>query len=103
MCSHDLLAHSVMTHCQELGLRVPEDISIIGFDDLQFCAYTNPPLTTIKQNRIQLGKSAFYAISSLLNNVSISTLLLHTELIIRSSASTVPDKAPVFYIKNRTK
>ena len=101
MCSHDLLAHAVMTHCQELGLRVPEDISIIGFDDLQFCAYTNPPLTTIKQNRIQLGKSAFYAISSLLNNVSISTLLLHTKLIIRNSTDVVPDKTPVYYIKNK--
>lgn len=101
MCSHDLLAHAVMTHCQELGLRVPKDISIIGFDDLQFCAYTNPPLTTIKQNRIQLGKSAFYAISSLLNNVSISTLLLHTKLIIRNSTDVVPDKTPVYYIKNK--
>ena len=101
MCSHDLLAHAVMTHCQELGLRVPKDISIIGFDDLQFCAYTNPPLTTIKQNRIQLGKSAFYAISSLLNNVSISTLLLHTELIPRDSTGVVPDKAPIYNINNK--
>ena len=87
ICSHDLLAHSVMMHCSQLGLRVPEDISIVGFDDLPLCRYTLPPLTTIRQNRIQIGKSAFYALMNQLNNVHVSSLLLHPELICRDSCA----------------
>ena len=92
ICSHDLLAHGLMTHCQELGLRVPEDISILGFDDLPLCSYTNPPLSTIRQNRAALGKSAFYALQSQLNHVPISTLLLHGELIQRGTCAPAPKK-----------
>lgn len=87
ICSHDLLAHSVMIHCSQLGLRVPEDISIVGFDDLPLCRYTLPPLTTIRQDRIQIGKSAFYALMNQLNNVHVSSLLLHPELICRNSCT----------------
>ena len=49
LCSSDLLAHTVMIRCQELGTNVPRDISIVGFDDLPFCAHTAPPLSTIRQ------------------------------------------------------
>ena len=90
VCSHDLLAHTVMIHCQEMGLRIPEDLSIIGFDDLPLCAYTQPTMTTIRQDRTQLGKSAFYALSSLLADVPISTLLLHARLMVRHSSGKAP-------------
>jgi len=99
VCSHDILAHSVMIHCKEHGLRVPEDISIMGYDDLPICRYTSPPLTTIRQNRSALGKSAFYALSSQLNRVYISTLELHPELIARGScaaANLSPDRLKYF-------
>jgi len=92
VCSHDLLAHSVMVHCRELGLRIPEDISILGFDDVPLCRYTIPPLTTIRQNRTALGKSAFYALSSQLSKVSLSTFLLHPELIERASCAAAPQQ-----------
>ncbi len=85
VCSHDVLAHSVMVHCRELGLRVPEDISILGFDDIPLCRYTLPPLTTIRQDRENLGRSAFHALTSQMNNVRVSSLLLHAELVERSS------------------
>lgn len=85
ICSHDLLANAAMVQCQELGYRVPDDLSIIGFDDLPLAAYTQPPLTTIRQNRIELGKCGYYALDSLLNQVSIGTILLHAQLIERSS------------------
>jgi len=92
VCSHDFLAHSVMVHCQELGLRVPEDVSILGFDDIPLCRYTVPPLTTVRQDRGNLGKSAFYALTSQLNQVHVSSLLLHAELITRGSCA--PAAAP---------
>lgn len=44
ICSHDILANGVLQHCAELGLRVPEDISIIGYDDIPMSRYTLPPL-----------------------------------------------------------
>lgn len=92
VCSHDLLAHSLMIHCGELGLRVPEDISIIGFDDIPLCRYTLPALSTIRQDRTYIGKSAFYAMLNQLNNVHVSSLLLHPELIERASCAPAPKK-----------
>ena len=90
LCSSDLLAHSVMIWCSERGLRVPEDLSVLGFDDIPLCRYTRPPLSTIRQNRAELGKSAFYALSSQLNKVQLSSLLLHAELVKRASCTDVP-------------
>lgn len=85
ICSHDLIANAAMIQCQQLGYNIPGDLSIIGFDDLPMCAYTSPPLTTVRQDRAELGKCGYYAISSLLNNVSIGTILLHAQLIERNS------------------
>ncbi|HIS32971.1 MAG TPA: LacI family DNA-binding transcriptional regulator [Candidatus Limivivens intestinipullorum] len=90
LCSHDQIASAALLQCGQLGRRIPEDLSIIGFDDLPFCAYTSPPLTTIRQDRIQIGKSGFYALDSLMNQVSIGTLLLHSSLIKRSSTGPAP-------------
>ena len=90
ICSHDLLANSVMLHCKDLGLRVPEDVSIMGFDDIPLCRYTFPPLSTIRQNRPALGKSAFYALSCHLKGVHLSAHLLHAELIRRGSCGPAP-------------
>lgn len=92
VCSHDLLAHSVMIHCSEMGLRIPDDISILGFDDIPMCRYTLPPLTTIRQDQINIGKSAFYAMLNQLNNVHPSSLLLHPELVERASCASATEK-----------
>ena len=96
ICSHDLLANSVMLHCKDLGLRVPEDVSIVGFDDIPLCRYTIPPLTTIRQNRPALGKSAFYALSCHLKGVHLSEHLLHAELIRRGSCGPAPKEPKPF-------
>lgn len=90
ICSHDVLAHSAMLYCSQLGLRIPEDVSFLGNDDIPLCRYTWPPLTTIRQNRPALGKSAFYALSCHLNGVYLSTHLLHAELVKRTSCGPAP-------------
>ncbi len=92
ICSHDKLASSVLAHCREKGIRVPEDLSVVGYDDLPLCRNTQPPLTTIRQNRTGIGKSAYCALSSLLEGVPLSTFLLHTELILRDSCAKPPKK-----------
>ena len=87
MCSHDILAEQVMKRLQEQGLRIPEDISVLGFDDIPLCETTTPPLTTVRQNRTEIGKSAYCALSSQMEGVPLSTFLLHTELVKRASCA----------------
>lgn len=87
--SHDIRAISAITECYNLGLRIPGDVSIIGFDDLPITAYTDPPLTTVRQDRIALGQCGYYAVSSLLNNVPIGSILLRAPLVVRSSTGPV--------------
>ena len=90
LCSHDSLAIGALDHCRKTGIRVPEDVSILGFDDLPRCQGTQPPLTTIRQDRTELGKSAYCALSSQMEGVSLSTFLLHTELVTRDSCGAPP-------------
>ncbi len=87
ICCQDTFASAAIIQCQQLGYQVPRDISIIGFDDIPICPYTSPPLTTVRQDRIELGKSGYYALNSLMNGVSIGTMLLHAELMVRESAA----------------
>lgn len=85
LCGNDLIASGVITECTRRGFRVPEDISVIGFDDIPLAAELTPPLTTIRQNRLETGKCGFYALNSLINHVPISRTLLRPQLIIRDS------------------
>ena len=85
ICCHDQMANAAMVQCRETGHRVPEDISIVGFDDLPMCAYTEPPLTTVRQDQLLLGKCGFNALVSLMNEVPVGTLLLHASLVTRDS------------------
>ena len=89
VCSHDVLARRVLECCREKGLSVPGDVSVMGFDDLPLCTHTFPPLTTIRQNRTEIGKSAYCALSSQIERVPLSTFLLHTELKERLSCGPV--------------
>ncbi|TDO44322.1 LacI family transcriptional regulator [Kribbella sp. VKM Ac-2527] len=54
----DVTAYAVMTAASEAGLRVPEDVSVIGFDDIESAAQIRPPLTTIQQPFVEMGKRA---------------------------------------------
>ena len=85
ICSHDLLARDVMARCQRGGIRIPEDLSIIGIDDLPICQATVPTLSSIRQDRTELGKSAYHALSSQMRRIHISCLKLHPEVILRGS------------------
>lgn len=85
VCASDLIASGVITELNRYGLRVPEDISVIGYDDLPIANQLVPPLTTIRQDRIDLGKSASLLLDGLINNVTISKLLLRAKFIKRAS------------------
>ena len=59
VCGSDIIASGVIDECHNLGYQVPADISVIGFDDLPISTLSKPPLTTVGQNRIELGKCGY--------------------------------------------
>jgi LacI family transcriptional regulator len=59
MASNDLTAIGAMGALHDAGLRIPEDISVIGFDDIELSAYTRPALTTLQVPRRELAETAF--------------------------------------------
>ena len=87
VCGNDLIAKGVMEECVQRGFRVPEDTSVIGFDDISLAATYNPPLTTIRQERNELGKCAYVILNSLIHHISISKTLLRPKLIERESTA----------------
>ncbi len=89
LCASDSIASGTITECQLRGLNVPEDISVIGFDDLPFAADLTPSLTTIHQDRAGLGKCAYFSLSGLLKNVYISNTTMRAKLIVRDSTGAV--------------
>ncbi len=88
MCASDLIATGVMTEVSKHGLKIPDDISIVGFDDLPIASQLSPALTTIRQDRRDLGKSAFLLLDGLVHGVSTSKLLLRAKLITRESSGS---------------
>jgi DNA-binding LacI/PurR family transcriptional regulator len=64
MCSNDMTAIGVLHRVYRAGLRVPDDLSVIGFDDIHIAAVTIPPLTTIQMSRFELAHAAFAALRS---------------------------------------
>ena len=92
VCGQDTIANAALVQCQQLGYKIPQDLSIVGFDDLPICPYTYPPLTTIRQDRSNIGKCGYHAAMSLLNGVSLGTVLLHAQLIVRNSSGSPPQK-----------
>lgn len=83
----DVVAFGAMAAVRERGLRIPEDISIIGFDDVPFARYIEPGLTTIKLPVIELARRASEMVVALIHRQKLEQpqVLLEAELIVRSS------------------
>lgn len=92
VCGNDLIAYGVMKECVQHGFLVPEDISVIGFDDLPLSAQISPALTTIRQERVELGKCGYMALHSLMHHVSVSKTLLRPQFILRNSTAKAIDR-----------
>lgn len=91
--SNDLSAFGVMAVLQDHGLKVPEDISVIGFDDLPASSQMHPTLTTVRQPIEDLGRVAVNTLLAMIAGLHGTTtrVTLPTELIVRQSTS--PPKA----------
>jgi LacI family transcriptional regulator len=90
-CGSDLIAMGVMSALEEAGVRVPEDISIVGIDNISFAPLSRPPLTTINVPREKLGETAFFALERTLQlkRHRGSEYTLETELVVRKSTAPV--------------
>jgi DNA-binding LacI/PurR family transcriptional regulator len=90
----DAIAIGVLRAARELGLRVPEDISVVGFDDIDISQHTNPPLTTVHQPIRQKGESAVRLLLSVVERRDLRPehIRLETRLIVRGSTGPVPQR-----------
>jgi LacI family transcriptional regulator len=85
--ANDQMAYGVLLGLYRRGIRVPDDISIIGFDDQRTSAYTTPPLTTIRQPAIEIGETAAQAILQLLKDKPLAMPTFPAKLVIRESVA----------------
>jgi LacI family transcriptional regulator len=84
----DVVALGAIGALREAGLRVPSDVSIVGFDDIPLAAYFDPSLTTVRLPAFELGQAAGRALLERIKDHPIaSRTLLPTELIVRTSTA----------------
>lgn len=88
MAGNDLTAIGVLHRAFDGGLRVPDDLSVVGFDDILIAEFTQPALTTVAVPRTEIGKVAFEALWAMLGDPGVEgrEFRLGTRLVIRQSA-----------------
>ena len=89
-CVNDDLALGVLFECQRRGIPVPDKMAIVGFNDLEFMASTVPPLTSVRTNRYEMGKSAVTMVTAAIDGQrpSAPVVDLGFQLMVRESSST---------------
>ncbi len=94
MCFNDMMAIGMMKAFRLAGVKIPQEVSVVGFDDIPFAAYTSPSLTTFEQPKYQLGYEAAKMMSRLLHAESGAVLegsqakMLRGKLIIRETTAS---------------
>jgi LacI family transcriptional regulator, repressor for deo operon, udp, cdd, tsx, nupC, and nupG len=92
VCASDVLALGAIRAVRRLGRRVPEDVSVVGYDDSAFMNCTDPPLTTVRQPIEAMGQAAVDLLVSLMTGGGVLTdeLLFEPELVVRGSTAPAP-------------
>jgi LacI family transcriptional regulator len=87
---NDLSAAGALRALAEASLRVPQDVAVVGFDDVPLASYTEPPLTTVRQELRQMGETAARMLMDFFDGTALPTapVMLPTTLIVRGSSST---------------
>lgn len=86
----DLMALGFLRALYEQGVRVPQEISVVGFDDNEFAAQVFPPLTTVRQSFSTVGTRCMEILLGLIEGCEVDTSPAMPELVVRASASTPP-------------
>jgi LacI family transcriptional regulator len=94
LCSNDVTAIGVLRAAFIEGLRVPDDLSVIGLDDIDFAEFTLPPLTTVRLSRFDLAQAAFEALRQQVEEAGNPRMqrefLVSTSLVVRGSTAAPP-------------
>lgn len=88
---NDLMAFGAITALAESGLSVPGDVSVVGFDDIALAAYFNPPLTTVAQPRLEMGRAAARILLERMRDGTLPRrrpVLMNTTLVVRHSSGS---------------
>ncbi len=86
-CYNDMTAIGTMRALKQMGLRIPDDISVVGYDDIPIAEYLEPPLTTIRQRKYDMGCMAMEMLLRLLNGATdVQDVTIEPTLVIRESA-----------------
>ena len=85
---NDVMAFGAMRAISEQGLRIPEDISVVGFDDIRLAAFANPPLTTVHEPAVEHGQRVAETLMALINGQVLNEQhqVIDTQMIIRGSS-----------------
>ena len=88
-CGNDDSAIGALRHLRDLGLRVPDDISVVGFDDTPIAMAADPPLTTLRQPRYEIGVTAMTMLLDILaGTAGVETArLMPVDMILRESTA----------------
>ncbi len=93
ICYDDKLALALMDALRGLGVRVPDDLGIVGFDGIPFAAFSNPRLTTVAVPSAEMGRvAASSLVEAILTGALPEAVLLRLELIIRESTRPIPSR-----------
>jgi DNA-binding LacI/PurR family transcriptional regulator len=92
VCGSDLMALGAIRAAHRRGLSVPQDLSVVGFDDSPLIAFTDPPLTTLRQPVAAMGNAAVRALVDEINGHAAprSEYVFPAELVVRGSTATAP-------------
>ncbi len=90
ICLADIQAVGVYEECKVLGLSIPGDISVFGFDDIPLSPFLSPPLATVHQPGFRKGETATRLLVDLINKKTPTSVTLETELILRESLGPAP-------------
>lgn len=93
--ANDLLAIQIIQELKKMGIKIPEDISIVGFDDLDFVKYLSPPLTTVRQNLFKMGYQAIELLTKMIekNEIEYKEIRMEPELVIRATTCNLKEKS----------
>jgi DNA-binding LacI/PurR family transcriptional regulator len=86
-CS-DLLAMTAINSFRERGLTTPQDVAVVGYDDIELARYFHPPLSTIRQPLVAAGEALVATVLAMADGQVLPPVLLSTELVVRQSSAT---------------
>lgn len=98
---NDLMAIGAMAAVRDAGLSVPEDVSVVGFDDIHLAGYLNPPLTTVAQPMSELGRVAAELLLQRLADRSLPPrrVMLRSRLMVRRTTASAPKRGATYFVE----